>query len=64
MSILWWDDSFEARERVMVSGDELNPYLSDFVDAELRRRGMRRPGRARRVAQRTQRALASLRQPS
>ena len=64
VSILWWDDGFEARERAMMSGDELNPYLSDFVNQELRRRGMRRPGRARRVAQRTQRALASLRQPS
>jgi SAM-dependent methyltransferase len=60
---LWWTGSFEARERVMASAGELDPYLRDFVAAELRRRGLRRPGRARRAAQRTQRALASLRQP-
>lgn len=64
VSSLWWEGSFEFGERVMMSADELDPYLADFVDDELRRRGIERPGRARRLAQRTQRALASLRQPS
>ena len=64
VSSLWWDGSFAFGERVMMSADELDPYLADFVDAELRRRGIERPGPARRLAQRTQRALASLRQPS
>ena len=61
---LWWDGSFEFGERVMASSAELDPYLVGFVDDELRRRGLRRPSRAQRLAQRTQRALASLRQPS
>jgi len=61
---LWWQSSLAARERVMMSADELDPYLADFVDDELARRGRRRPGRAKRLAQRTQRALSSLRQPS
>jgi hypothetical protein len=64
VSRLWWDGSFEFRERVMMSAEELDPYLSSFVEEEMRRRGVTRPGRARRLAQRTQRALASLRQPS
>ena len=61
---LWWDGSFAHSERVMTSADELDPYLADFVDRELRARGMSRPTRGRRLAQRTQRALSSLRQPS
>ena len=64
VSELWWEDGLSASERVMTSADELDPYLAGFVQAELERRGLRRPGRARRLAQRTQRALASLRQPS
>src|SRR4051812_2046677 len=64
VSELWWKESFTASERVMISADELDPYLAGFVERELRRRGLERPGRARRLAQRTQRALASLRQPS
>jgi hypothetical protein len=61
---LWWDESFEGAERIMRSPEELDAYLSEFVERELRRRGLRRPGRAARLRQRTQRALASLRQPS
>jgi hypothetical protein len=61
---LWWEGSFQAAERVMMSAEELDPYLAGFVDRELRRRGLARPTLARRLAQRTQRALASLRQPS
>jgi SAM-dependent methyltransferase len=64
VSTLWWDASFEFAERMLMTPDELTSYLIDFVDRELERRGLRRPGRARRIAQRTQRALASLRQPS
>ena len=64
VSALWWEGELTARERVMMSAEELDPYLTGFVDRELARRGMERPGRARRLAQRTQRALASLRQPS
>jgi Methyltransferase domain len=64
VSELWWEDAFAASERVMMSADELDPYLAGFVDRELARRGRSRPGRAHRLAQRTQRALASLRQPS
>jgi hypothetical protein len=64
VSELWWEDGFSASERVMISADELDPYLVGFVDRELQGRGLTRPGRARRLAQRTQRALASLRQPS
>lgn len=63
VSRLWWEGSFGFGERVMMSAGELDPYLSDFVDAEMERRGLARPGRARRAAQRAQRALASLRQP-
>jgi hypothetical protein len=64
VSTLWWEGSFDAAENLMMSAGALDPYLTEFVDAELRRRGLRRPGRTRRLAQRTQRALASLRQPS
>jgi SAM-dependent methyltransferase len=64
VATLWWKGGFTACERVMMSAEELDPYLSGFVDAELQRRGLTRPGRTRRLAQRTQRALASLRQPS
>jgi SAM-dependent methyltransferase len=64
VSELWWDATFSASERVMTSADELDPYLAGFVETELKKRGLTRPGRARRLAQRTQRALASLRHPS
>jgi SAM-dependent methyltransferase len=65
VSELWWEGGFAARERVMMSAEELDPYLSEFVERELTRRGIRRKrSRARTLAQRTQRALASLRQPS
>jgi hypothetical protein len=64
VTTLWWDESFDADERILEGPEELDAYLSDFVERELRRRGLRRPGRAARLRQRTQRALASLRQPS
>ena len=28
---MWWNDSFDYRERVILEAGELNPYLSDFV---------------------------------
>jgi hypothetical protein len=44
VSTLWWDGSLAARERVFTSAEELDPYLEDFVDGELARRGLERPG--------------------
>jgi len=41
---LWWEGSFEFVERVMMSADELDPYLSEFVAREL----AARPGGPRR----------------
>ena len=35
---LWWQGSFEYGERIMMSGEELDPYLAEFVAAH-------RPGR-------------------
>ena len=40
---LWWEDSFEYGERIMMSGPELDPYLAEFVVAHRRPR----PGRDR-----------------
>ena len=61
---LWWDGSLRARERLLMSSEELDAYLRDFVRDELARRGLTPPGRARRAAQRAQRAVESLRHPS
>lgn len=44
---LWWTGAFEYRERVFVSAQELDPYLSDFVRAH--RRQVRPAGRRRRA---------------
>lgn len=30
---LWWEGSFDYRERIFLSADELEPYLQDFVAA-------------------------------
>jgi hypothetical protein len=40
---LWWEGELVARERVFVSAEELDPYLSGLVSRELAARGMRRP---------------------
>src|SRR4051794_3410402 len=65
VSELWWKGDFTAQERVMMSAEQLDPYLTEFVERELGKRGIsRKRSRARTLAQRTQRALASLRQPS
>lgn len=34
----WWKDGFEVRERVFLDAETLDPYLEDFVVAELARR--------------------------
>jgi hypothetical protein len=39
---LWWEGSFEARERFIEDADELDAYLADFVTAELRQRSYKR----------------------
>jgi hypothetical protein len=39
---LWWEGSFEARERFIEDADELDAYLADFVTAELRQRNYKR----------------------
>jgi hypothetical protein len=38
---LWWDGSFEYSERIMLSAEELDPYLADFVAAHRRARPRR-----------------------
>jgi methyltransferase family protein len=35
VQMLWWEGSFAYRERVMVSADEIDPYLADFVTEAL-----------------------------
>jgi len=34
---LWWEESFEFRERLLFSAEEVDSYLSDFVAREQRR---------------------------
>jgi hypothetical protein len=59
---LWWEGSFGFAERVMMSADELDPYLRDFVSVELERRGL--TGNARRwPGRRRARAWAGRRRP-
>jgi Methyltransferase domain len=38
---LWWEGSFEYAERIMMSGPELDPYLSEFVAAQRQPRPFR-----------------------
>jgi len=38
---LWWEGSFEARERLMADAPELDEYVSEFIAAELARRGFK-----------------------
>lgn len=42
---LWWEDSFEYQERVFVSAEELDPYLSEFVSRHRHRIDARQPRR-------------------
>ena len=39
---LWWEGSFEYGERVMMSAEEIDPYLADFVRRELAARPLPR----------------------
>ena len=41
MLTLWWEDSFEFDERVLVTAEELDPYVADYVRAN-RARQLRR----------------------
>jgi methyltransferase family protein len=48
---VWWDGSFNFRERVIIEPEELDAYLADFVTKELAARSDRAPstsGRLRR----------------
>jgi hypothetical protein len=56
VSSLWWEGSFDARERVMMSAAELDPYLQEFVDGSLAARGLARPTRAQRLRRRVYRS--------
>lgn len=38
---LWWNESIDAIERVFMTPEELDPYLSDFVASELATRSVR-----------------------
>jgi len=38
----WWADSFECVERVFLDAEELDPYLEDFVAAEMGKRSIHR----------------------
>ncbi len=52
---LWWEERFDYAERVFVSGEELDPYLADFVSTH--RRGVSGASRRRRVARVLKRRL-------
>lgn len=55
---LWWEGAFGYRERVFVSAEELDPYLSDFVSAHRRLKPLpRRRRRALRALRRRVRRL-------
>lgn len=58
---LWWEGSFEYGERIFMTPEELDPYLSDFVATELGRRAHLMPRRSltTRVRNRLARALGS-----
>jgi hypothetical protein len=42
VATLWWKESFEFGERVIEDAAELDPYLADFVSAELAKRDLKR----------------------
>jgi len=39
---LWWQGSFDARERFIEDAGELDAYLADFVAAELAQRDFKK----------------------
>ena len=49
---VWWDGSFDFRERVIIEPTELDAYLQDFVTTELAVRSDRAPSAASRVRRR------------
>ena len=49
---LWWEGSFEFRERTFAGDDELDPYLAGLVARHADRPGARHPRRARRLLRR------------
>jgi hypothetical protein len=50
---LWWRAGFEFGERVLLSAEEVDPYLSEYVRRHLAERGYSRPaGRFARTARR------------
>lgn len=54
---LWWEGSFTASERVFLQPDDLDDYLSDFVEEQLALRGL--PERLRKVSTRRRPRLRS-----
>jgi len=52
---LWWEGSFDYGERVFVSGEELDPYLADFVRCH--RRSGSGPSKRRRALRALRRRL-------
>ena len=44
---LWWEGSFEFRERVFHDAPALDSYLAEFVSTELKRRGIERARKRR-----------------
>lgn len=55
---LWWEDSFEYRERVFVSAEELDPYVADFVARHRPDESRARPRRSAAALRRGARRLA------
>lgn len=42
VEMLWWEGSFDYRERFIEDADELDAYLADFVAEEMAARGFKR----------------------
>jgi methyltransferase family protein len=57
VSTLWWEGSFEFRERVFTSAEELDPYVAEFVSRHRNAAPVPRAGPASRAL----RALSRLR---
>ena len=54
---LWWEDSFEFRERVFVTAEELDPYVAGFVVRHRHLVDLPRRARARGMLGRVRRTL-------
>ena len=57
VSSLWWESSFEFRERVFVSAEQLDPYVAEFVAQNRQLVDVPRPNPVRRVAGKVRRRL-------